>query len=239
MGMAILNEKPPVDGLVYDHRLGWIPEDDIWHPILFKGRLVREILAGNKTQTRRIMRKQPVMRHEGKSIIDVESVGYDSKFEDATGRQFKSPYGAVGHKLWVRENFCVPALSGAPYGHAAYNMDYLYAADDGREFHFGMRNWFQHNNEFNWKPSIHMPRDASRISLLVRRVGCERLQDIDNDDALAEGVSCDGEKYRSPVDAFAELWDSVNKGRTDGDDNGVGWIDNPWVWVVEFEVING
>ena len=222
-------------------------QEEIWHPILFKGELVRQIIAGNKTQTRRIMRKQPptLCNVDGPFFVFAE-------FYTPEG-VIKSPYGAARHKLWIRETWAtdmcfdnVKPSSILTEAEAGKPVPIWYASDDRMLWYTdnGLVDSLDSSKHFQQdprrgknRPSIFMPRWASLNSLLVRRVWCERLQVIDNDYALAEGVTCEGLRHDSAVDAFAELWDSVNVGRKDHSGHGVSWRDNPFVWVIEFEVI--
>ena len=117
------------------------------------------------------------------------------------------PYGVHGDRLWVRETF-------QPVQLATEVTQWRYAATDKR----GLA---------PWKPSIFMPRKASRITLENTRIRVERLQDISHRDALAEGVSYDVSKPEMhPIAMYRKLWESINgKG---------SWAKNPWVWVIEF-----
>ena len=179
-------------------------------PILFSAPMVRAILDGRKTQTRRIVKQ--------KHLPFLENI--TGNFLDGKWDQRPFPYGKPGDRLWVRETFC-------------YHDDlamYLYKADDV--------------TCCKWKPSIHMPRIASRILLEVVNVRVERLNDISEEDAIAEGINLpspyvgigmDGEVIESetiswmPSDYYKELWESIN---------GPGsWDLNPWVWVVEFKIL--
>lgn len=125
------------------------------------------------------------------------------------------PKYQVGNVLWVRETWAPGCMGG-----------YIYKA--GHQYAERLQELKQ------WKPSIHMPKLAARMFLRVTDVRGERVQDITEDDAIAEGVqarndtACGGTSARI---AFAELWDSLNEKR------GYGWSNNPWVWVYEFEVL--
>jgi len=182
-------------------------------PILFNGDMVRAILEGRKTMTRRVMKHQPG---------EVTAVGRPLFFQDGdTGRRVspKCPYGQPGDHLWVRETFADEAGDTRKYlgDHIYYRAD-----GDGVDLQDGF-----------WTPSIHMPRWASRITLEVTGVRVERLQDISEEDAQAEGAEpklCTGYPYHNPpsthTNGFCQLWESIN---------GPGsWDANPWVWVVEF-----
>lgn len=207
-------------------------------PILMNGAMVRATLrdVDPKSQTRRVIK-----RISGKGSISEfgpsDTAGYDWHFRDK--RMLWNdvnedwllehcPYGAPGDHLWVRETWDGVRLTGG-------SSLVSYRADGDTPVH----------DDGKWRPSIHMPRWASRITLEVTGVRVERVQDISESDALAEGVYATevyGEEeskatitsmpprldYRSP---FKSLWDSINAKR------GFGWDVNPHVWVVEFKVI--
>jgi len=190
-------------------------------PIIFSTPMVQAILDGKKTQTRRVIKIDDAPENwkisiAGTSIVRTEP--YDVKL----------PRYAAGDILWVRETFCeVPyEHNHAPIkgGHITIPK-YAYKADSERDY-TGI-----------WKPSIHMPREAARIFLMVKAIRAEKLRDISETDAIAEGVNHqwginhNGEKTLEKVctTVFKELWDSLNEKR------GYGWNTNPWVWVIEFE----
>ena len=179
-------------------------------PILFNTEMVRAILEGRKTCTRRVL-KQP---------FEVHPNGYITK---PRGNERLCPYippYQPGDVLYVRETWCKGS-----YGNE--KEKYYYKADD--------------NNFFcTWHPSIHMPKEAARIFLKVTDVRVERLQDITDDGAKAEGanwkngknVGWEEKMRRTAVERFAEIWESTIK-KTDKHIH--GWNANPYVWVVEFE----
>ncbi|MBH8569375.1 hypothetical protein KB206_10800 [Microvirga sp. STS02] len=208
-------------------------------PILFSGAMVCALLAGTKTQTRRVVKPQPP------EPSNVGVAAFTEEFRRAVLLE-SCPYGQPGERLWVREtwgtdarlNFIPPsALFSVEGGQPIY-----YRADDK-----------QPETLDTWRPSIHMPRAASRILLEIVSVRVERLQEISEADAVAEGVeatTCYDEEgpsggnhavqaYRNylttepnayPATAsFCTLWQSIN-----GPDS---WAANPWVWVVEFKVV--
>lgn len=206
-------------------------------PILFSGAMVRAILSGQKTVTRRACKPQP-SAHAHTSSAD----GNPMSAWWETGKDInRCPYGQPGERLWVRETwYCdhFDVISGPYLKPSDLNLDearsdgtLVYAADGLAPYEC---------EQPAWKPSIHMPRWACRILLEITEVRVERLQDITEQQALAEGVaSCaqdldpDGNGY-SPGELFSILWSSIN-----GTDS---WNANPWVWVVEFkrvEVANG
>ena len=186
-------------------------------PILFNSEMVRAILDGRKTQTRRVVKPQPdfVTNYYEPNKPRAAWVGGSSD-----PALVKCPYGQPGDALWVRETWaCLGAEHVKPSKIApGYTVHYK---ADGVE-----KTW----NVEQWRASIHMPRWASRISLRVTGVQVERVQDISGADAVAEGVeqidSLTSARYR-----FVQLWNSINAKR------GHSWDSNPWVWVVEFEVI--
>jgi len=158
-------------------------------PILFSGPMIRAILDGTKTQTRRIVKPQP-----SRDLLPGEWIPP------------KCPYGIVGDRLWTRETWC------------RYGSAYLYRADQEQFTPISDR------IGGSWKPSIHMPRGASRITLDIVGIRIERLGEISEADALSEGVGVDGQL--SPVERFANLWVKIN---------GAGSFDaNPFVCVIEF-----
>jgi hypothetical protein len=185
------------------------------HPILFSAPMVRAILEGRKTMTRRVVSPRIVNNWDGPRGQGDIDAGYP--FVETRDGPYVSaikicPYGQPGDRLWVRETFCptageceIPAIY-----RASYEEEHLF--------------------EPYWKPSIFMPRALSRILLEVTSVRVERVQDITRVDAMAEGIedkSIDG-LWMSPESRFAELWDSINAKR------GYGWDVNPWVWGIEF-----
>jgi hypothetical protein len=193
-------------------------------PILFSAPMVRALLAGTKKQTRRIVKPQP--DHSGPG---------DSGASEFIARKMRCPYGKPGDLLWVRETFgrcwddgdggytAIPSHAGSPDRYF-YRADFPVNDDDG-----GRR---------VWRPSIHMPRVASRIMLEVTGVRVERLQAISEADAKAEGAPCvddfSGREVLFPAACnvgsyrigYRVVWESIN-----GPDS---WSVNPWVWVMEF-----
>jgi hypothetical protein len=204
-------------------------------PILFSAPMVRAILEGRKTVTRRAISHKLTNRFdEPRGQADVNA-GYP--FVECEEGYFPAvnfcPYGQPGDRLWVRETFMDLLGTGVEHRPAPDSpvQRYCYGADvrpgsfaDDTRKDYGLK----------WKPSIHMPRAACRILLEIAAVRVERLQDISRADIRAEGLQCPPElasddvspNYRDwyPV-AWRELWES-----TGGD-----WNANPWVWVVEFK----
>lgn len=212
-------------------------------PILFSVPMVRAILDGSKTQTRRIVKGQPPAGTVRVGLYHHQDPR--DHFWAWNGQQILDwakhcPYGQPGDRLWVRETSGLRVVRDGAGGtgerrvYRASDPDAVYAtAACGRTI------------PIRWIPSIHMPRAASRIDLLVKSVRVERLQDINEADCWAEGIEqvdgmlddlaiCNMAKhmdlsFEDPAPTFAALWESIN---------GAGsWQANPWVWVVEFERI--
>lgn len=214
-------------------------------PILFSAEMVRAILAGRKTQTRRVIKPQPQGHYwetlPGYQLKHTEAVMANGKvavmfrhtipqnpspsFENAW---ITCPYGQPGDALWVREGFAVQPLLWAdnrgpqPIHYTADLVVGFAGKPDTRQI-----------EDYRSKPSIHMPRWASRITLRITNVRVERLQDITEEDARAEGVTPVGWIDETDVgmssyrEGFSRLWDDIN---------GPGaWDYNPWVWVISFE----
>jgi hypothetical protein len=205
-------------------------------PILFSGAMVRALLDGSKTQTRRLMTLQPVLA-EAQWAWRGYSWACDMKhpIDVYTGSALQPcPCGSVGDRLYVRETWAQPTTLDP--GPTLYRADYPACVPASFEN-------IPAADEITWKPSIHMPQAMSRIALEVTGVRVERLQDISNRDSLAEGlmnVGGVGAKYGvhgttfwsdDPREAYRRLWDSLNAAR------GYGWDVNPWVWVVEFRKV--
>lgn len=198
-------------------------------PILFSGPMVRAILDGRKTQTRRVLKPQPAgtpYHQDDGEWLDVW--GSDllpcGGYRRENCKAIRIPY-APGDRLWVRETWTARMEHGWTIADARsrmYREEILFKADG-------------HDSIDGWWPSIHMPREFSRLTLIVTDVRVQRLQDISEADALAEGVTPIGSDdapdpdYRSAVWAFEMLWDSLNAAR------GYGWDRNPWVAAVSFQ----
>lgn len=209
-------------------------------PILFSGPMVRAILDGRKKQTRRFIKPQPVgadfhspewfspcvVGRDGEQRPGPDTFGisqYDGEWS------IKCPFGAPGNILWVRETWkamdadwkVVEApddLDGTRWPHVSYRADHIDPNSDGPA------------NPIKWRTPIHMPRWASRITLEIEAIHVERLHDISEADAIAEGCQCAGVPGSlTNRKAYAKLWESINgKG---------SWDSNPWVWVLEFNRI--
>lgn len=185
-------------------------------PILFSGPMVRALLDCRKTQTRRVVKPEPwaVMPHKAGD----QPWAYGFKFypgSTTNGDSFrmKCPFGYVGDRLWVRETWCNYPMAG---NDGAPGLIYRATSDVIPKGY--------------WKPSIFMPRWASRITLEITDVRVERLNDISEADAVREGVQCAGVPASlTNRGAFAKLWESIN-----GDGS---WKQNPWVWVIDIKRI--
>jgi hypothetical protein len=208
--------------------------------ILFSTPMVRAIMDGRKTQTRRVVKPQPdeYAAMQGDQCMLV----HDSSPDMHNSELIACPYGQPGDQLWVRETFC-PIYPQDPNYNGGNPIEYDYAAT----YKHGDRLGDSIGIKKKWTPSIYMPRAASRIELEITGVRVERLQDISEEDAIAEGIerhpkfptmwlrgSLHGDQNKVTNTAFPRLayrsiWESIN---------GAGsWDVNPWVWVIEFRRI--
>jgi hypothetical protein len=218
------------------------------HPILFSGDMARAILEGRKTQTRRVL-KLPNWSPLGYDWGDVEFDEMGRPMIDCEDSgclaEIRCPYGDIGDYLWVRETFGIitQPLDG--------KKTVIYRASHENEFPKEEQGF----DGGKWRPSIFMPRWASRINLEVIGVDVQRVQDISKKDAIAEGMmyhdngvnqwgnpkpawSWDKKYLNNPDDcldtaalAFGNLWDNLNAKR------GYSWEANPWCWTLEFKRI--
>lgn len=203
-------------------------------PILFGGEMVRAILEGRKTQTRRVVKPQPP------EDFEAPYMGNDGKWHVCDNsppdilRDFLliCPYGQIGDHLWTRENgWERPERTPRMMREGADTWErYYYDADglDSQDSEDFKRCGFKR------RPSIHMPRWASRIPLEITDVRVERVRDITEDDARAEGCSIPlecGAPCGSRISQFRSLWTKLNERR------GFGWATDPWVWVISFRRI--
>lgn len=214
-------------------------------PILFSGPMVRALLAGRKTQTRRVVKlnvpadADEVFFWSGEDLRrkgwrNVSEPGLWARKNGRDGYiEFigRCPYGVPGDRLWVREAFAyIGDCRHSDPGAAALAANGFYRADETVDC----------GDITRWRPSIHMPRRLSRITLEITEVRVERLQDISEADALAEGIEQRGIEFGVPglwrrpegphsaAAAYADLWETIN-----GSDS---WAANPWVWAVSFRV---
>jgi len=196
-------------------------------PIIFNTQMVKAILDGRKTQTRRVVKPQPNKAWSGDPHI------VDGRWADGECvSDLKVPYGQKGDRLWVRETFRVYRGTNsaqiyykASEPHTGIQIDPS-KVDTLKTYHP------------KWRPSIHIPRWASRITLEITDINVERIQDITDRGAKAEGIrifdNTPGKMYSyngALRDIFIDLWDSINYKR------GHGWDINPWVWVISFKQI--
>ena len=186
-------------------------------PILFKDEMVRAILDGRKTQTRRVMKPQP---EGGLDFTPFAPFGV----VNGKGNPLICRHGQPGDRLWVRETWQHLHNEGQKADQFEQwqqnSIDCFYLADESSPNNKPMSG--------RWRPSIHMPRWASRITLEITDVRVERLQDISNEDAVAEGIGTPCDMRYAALDAFKPLWESIN-----GPDS---WEANPWVWVIEYTI---
>lgn len=234
--------------------------------MIFNGEMVRAILEGRKTQTRRIVKgADGAVKFCKEWDINGEEIFVVLGEKDHTGMNpvlgaISCPLGAVGDRIWVRETWGVvsheldedgriqswtpdrpaTAIHEMPFGNGYYSGHAIYAADG--DFTWGDEDGYEDGRSC-WKPSIHMPRAASRILLEITDVRVERLNAISKEDAAAEGVSqfrsgfwkhyqpCWTQHQLSAWGSFVTLWKSIY-----GEES---WNSNPWVWVIEFKHVEG
>lgn len=188
--------------------------------MIFNSEMVRAILEGKKTQTRRIITN---VGHDNCLPLQKRTKTKDGIYTHVMDAPIYDlcPFGKMGDRIWVRETFCAVPDHEEPAGCSAL----LYAADGNGPYG-------------KWTPSIHMPRWASRITLEITGVRVERLNSISQEDAQAEGMELtgwrptysdpdSGGEIWTPYDNFAQLWESIY-----GEES---WKANPWVWVIEFK----
>ncbi|KTB99481.1 hypothetical protein AO387_21285 [Pseudomonas syringae ICMP 11168] len=200
-------------------------------PILFSAPMVRAILSGQKTATRRALKVQPHVDASGNFCVGGANYGQDIYGKPVTKHFVRSdcPYGQPGDRLWVREAWQADAqVDEVAPRELSHGEPIRYPADGASR-----RTGCSMITPGKTRPSIHMPRWVSRTLLEITDVRVERLQDISEAQALDEGVmSCeadidpDGIGY-SPLELFGGLWTMIN-----GDGS---WQSNPWVWVVELK----
>jgi hypothetical protein len=205
-------------------------------PILFRGEMVRALLKrpsepGHKSVTRRPVKPQPDSFCSHVEAYRGPGRGWIAG--DNTGRIFQCPYGAPGDRLCGREKFCI----AYPTGGGGYSMIPWSGADarrDGKVFYAADIEEKPDDPRIPWCPSIHLPRWASRLTLEVTGVVVERVQDITEQQARAEGLWPDawtgGETARAK---YQQLWGEMYAGGE------FAWELNPWVWAVSFRRVEG
>ena len=236
-------------------------------PILMSAPMVRAILDRQKTQTRRIVKsKNDLSRYTKAVVISKEEYNEEIAPELCTkivakkpmalfarrginNLDIECPYGNVGDRLWVRESFKKWCIDGTDTIEDGW-WTVRYRADNNIRKHCATWDCCATDDSptevgcvkapARWTPSIHMPRWASRILLEITAIRVERLQDISDDDAIAEGILFNGDydlwwDYQreqwicvDPIDSYKSLICKINGPET--------WERNPWVWVVEFKV---
>lgn len=203
--------------------------------LMFKAPLVRAILEGCKTQTRRLVKPAPAADQPLQHITTETGLVYARSIEQINPQnirriRWESPVGKPGDRIYVRETWQHGNFPLGPYQEGApvfYRADYLHERDpDYADAERTVRR--------NWLPSIHMPKQAARIWLEITGVRVERLQQITEADCIAEGApgghgAIGGYHYNTtPLEQFRNLWES-----TGGD-----WSANPWVWAIDFKTIS-
>lgn len=210
-------------------------------PILFSGEMVKAIIAGNKTQTRRIVKPQPtgtisikcgfVENYAGKMVF-----GFCNE-----NLCWPCPYGRPGDKLWVRETWATSVAcddrppSDMEKPGRGYGWPVWYAADgvvNTRRADPVPQGGIKFTTMGKCRPSIFMPRWASRITLEISDIRVERLQTISDDDCIAEGCmgdEVDGADQPLPIMCYKSIWEGINGQNS--------WVENPWVWVILFRKI--
>jgi hypothetical protein len=206
--------------------------------------MIRALLAGTKTQTRRAValprsRDSFVLEDRGAGWWPYQSDDGESPLcDDGMEHSYTCPYGRPGDRLWVREAHAIVPRTAY---RCSEGVQQALRPDDDHDAAIYREGWTRSCGGLRWRPSIHMPRWASRITLQITSVRVERLQDISEADAIAEGIEKTANGFwslygtanvdgaYSPRSSYRALWDSIN---------GPGsWARNPWVWVVEFKVI--
>lgn len=217
-------------------------------PILFNTEMVRAILDGRKTCTRRIVRPPYFVdgdENDKRSLITLRTATKNSSLYRQIGHMPypDSPYWMCDI-LYVRETWTEEC--GKYYYRADYDSDYLDPCETlsggypaSCRNHPGCDGCMATSTRIHWHPSIHMPKEAARIWLKVTDVRVERLQEITGASIQKEGIEVDPKEYASKFDFISELfllfqrlWDSVVK---KSDIDRYGWDASPWVWVIEFE----
>lgn len=225
--------------------------------MIFNGEMVRAIIDGRKTQTRRIVKgTDGAVKFCKEWDINGEEIFVVLGEKDHTGMNpvlgaISCPFGGVGDRIWVRETWSDVNLEGIPA--VAYHADgdvyslmedesFLdedgaFNYDDPRVTKYHFAAWYSDligGIEGDWRPSIHMPRWASRILLEITDIRVERLASVSDEDAGKEGYPADPSPFGGPMDKwlwFRQLWDGIYPEQS--------FKHNPWVWVIEFKRIEG
>ena len=208
-------------------------------PILLNTEMARAVLKNIKTETRRVVKPQPKGAHdilgpseENDGTYEFFCGGFDGEKYTDWIEAVKMPYHP-GDTLYVRETWTTD-FYGTYHYRADFESDYLDPCETleggypaSCRFHPGCDGCERESQRIRWRPSIHMPKDAARIFLRVKDVRAERLQDLTDEDVVAEGLQIG--------DPFDDLWDSTIK---PADRAIYGWEADPWVWVIEFQRIS-
>jgi hypothetical protein len=197
-------------------------------PIIFNAAMVRALLDGRKTMTRRIVKPQPPDNYQMFSHLDLDGWRYGGcDYKD--GIVERCPYGQPGDRLWVREAWA-----------AEIHMDHLPPRDIPELSKIWLLSIDEHEADHDpeagrWRPGMFMPRWASRILLEITNVRVERVQEISESDSIAEGchVGVGAGNWRNARHRFEDLWDSIN-----GSKPGCSWSSNPWTWCISFKRID-
>ncbi|WP_336936528.1 hypothetical protein [Acinetobacter beijerinckii] len=195
-------------------------------PILFSTPMVQALIEARKTQTRRVVKSELIIDQ-----AEFESGNRPHVIRSEPSLQYwvenGCPFGNVGDRLWVRETWQIigdPASLPCQRHNLIYKADYPNCVDKRYDT-------IPDITELKFKPSIHMPRWASRILLEITNIRIEHLNDISEEDAAAEGMIADDDFCAEEY--FSMLWNEINGWGEKG------WNANPWVWVIEFKVIHG
>lgn len=209
-------------------------------PILFSGAMVRAILNGRKTQTRRVVDERQRVGYPHEEIERAWAAGFTTTGD--LSFNWTCPYGQPGDRLWVRETWALETIPSD-------GEQVVWQADRAAAWRESVSDIYYLSSDYQpdrWRPSIHMPRWASRLTLEVTEVRVQRLQEISEEDAQAEGIErsnderwpwrnyypLDGAPFVRPTTSFMSLWDSINDER-----DGCAWEANPFVWAISFKVL--
>ena len=202
-------------------------------PILFSDAMVRAILDGTKTQTRRVV-KLIGLRHTDVDAWHLDGVQWEAgayiEGNPASMGFYRCPYGEPGDRLWVRETWWKGSEDEGEAPSRDRGSPVEYRADTSVDAPGGWDAEPRTNRPAwaRWRPSIHMPRWASRITLELTDVRVQRVRDITDEDARAEGVRATVGGDLAHRAEFALLWDFINLNRA-------SWASNPWVWALTFK----
>lgn len=201
-------------------------------PIIFNTAMVKAILEGRKTQTRRLVKEKLISEQ-----AEFESGNRPNVIHSEPSLKYyidnSCPFGQVGDHLWVRETFCIGSIEEQDHYQGWPKPLYVYQDGDPKQYPIHKEWCLSEGISFDdvqWKPSIHMPRSACRIVLEITNIRVERLLSISESDCVKEGIGSsllrDCKKPK-----FMQLWGEIYGEGT--------CLDNPWVWVIEFKVIQG